>query len=358
MSREAKMERNRIRLQERRKQNRARKAEGQKNPEPDAGGKSKGAQQKIMRYPLSMIDSSTDYLKIQIQEYKNKPSTALLETVTDLKTLEQNAEGQDVIKTSIVQGKELSAGDVFKGLVQQSNVQRGSDVKTQYTVTLPIPNNITDSNSVSWGEDALNPLQAAGMNVIQNVGAGANPLDQLGKAGNEIMDMAGAAGSTEKKAIIAAISAFGVGANPEALISRATGQILNPNLELLFSGVNLRAFSFMFDFAPRSYDEGQMVKQIIRTFKKTMVPSSAGGIFVKPPSVYQLMYMQGASAHPFLNSFQPCALVNMDINYTGSGTYATYRDGTPVHMQLQLTFKELNPIYGQNYSDQQTNVGY
>jgi len=129
-------------------------------------------------------------------------------------------------------------------------------------------------------------------------------------------------------------------------------------LELLFSGVNLRAFSFMFDFAPRSYDEGQMVKQIIRTFKKTMVPSSAGGIFVKPPSVYQLMYMQGASAHPFLNSFQPCALVNMDLNYTGSGTYATYRDGTPVHMQLQLTFKELNPIYGQNYSDQQTNVGY
>ena len=114
----------------------------------------------------------------------------------------------------------------------------------------------------------------------------------------------------------------------------------------------------MFDFAPRSYDEGQMVKQIIRTFKKTMVPSSAGGIFVKPPSIYQLSYMQGASAHPFLNSFQPCALVSMDLNYTGSGTYATYRDGTPVHMQLQLTFKELNPIYGENYSDQQTNVGY
>ena len=68
MSREAKMERNRIRIQERRKQNRARKAEGQKNPEPDAGGKSKGAQQKIMRYPLSMIDSSTDYLRYK---YRN-----------------------------------------------------------------------------------------------------------------------------------------------------------------------------------------------------------------------------------------------------------------------------------------------
>jgi hypothetical protein len=353
MSREAKMERNRIRLQERRKQNRARKAEGQKDPAPDAGGKSKGAEQKIMRYPLSMIDSSTDYLKIQIQEYKSKGNAkgSILEGVEDLEYLEN---GQ--IKRDIGSVAKSFSSNVLGGLTQQSVIQRGSDVKTQYTVTLPIPNNITDSNSVSWGEDTINPLQAAGMNVIGGVAE--DGISALGGAMNELINTVPSGAADQKKAIIAAIAAFGVGANPEAVVSRATGQILNPNLELLFSGVNLRAFSFMFDFAPRSYDEGQMVKQIIRTFKKTMVPSSAGGIFVKPPSVYQLMYMQGASAHPFLNSFQPCALVNMDINYTGSGTYATYRDGTPVHMQLQLTFKELNPIYGQNYSDQQTNVGY
>ena len=353
MSREAKMERNRIRIQERRKQNRARKAEGQKNPEPDAGGKSKGAEQKIMRYPLSMIDSSTDYLKIQIQEYKAKGNAkgSILEGVEDLEYLEN---GQ--IKRDIGSVAKSFSSNVLGGLTQQSVIQRGSDVKTQYTVTLPIPNNITDSNSVSWGEDTINPLQAAGMNVIGNVAE--DGISAIGGAANDVIRAVGDVGAGEKKAIIAAIAAFGVGANPEAVVSRATGQILNPNLELLFSGVNLRAFSFMFDFAPRSYDEGQMVKRIIRTFKKTMVPSSAGGIFVKPPSVYQLRYMQGASAHPFLNSFQPCALVNMDINYTGSGTYATYRDGTPVHMQLQLTFKELNPIYGQDYTDQQTNVGY
>ena len=355
MSKEEKIARNRIRAQERRKQNRARKSEGQKDPGPDAGGKSKGTQQKILRYPLSMIDSSTDYLKIQIQEYKAKGSSpdaiSLTSGVEDLEYLEGGK-----IKRDIGSVAEAVSSSVLKGLTQQSVVQRGSDVKTQYTVTLPIPNNITDSNSVSWGEDTINPLQAAGMNVIGNVAE--DGISAIGGAANEVLNAAGAVGAGEKKAIIAAIAAFGVGANPEAVVSRATGQILNPNLELLFSGVNLRAFSFMFDFAPRSYDEGQMVKRIIKTFKKTMVPSSAGGIFIKPPSVYQLRYMQGASAHPFLNSFQPCALVSMDINYTGSGTYATYRDGTPVHMQLQLTFKELNPIYGQNYSDQQTNVGY
>ena len=268
MSREAKMERNRIRIQERRKQNRARKAEGQKDPESDAGGKSKGTQQKILRYPLSMIDSSTDYLKIQIQEYKSKGSstlrgvTSLTDTVEDLEYLEGGK-----IKRDIGGVAKSFSSNVLTGLTKQSDIQRGSDVKTQYTVTLPIPNNITDSNSVSWGEDTINPLQAAGMNVIGNVAE--DGMSALGGAMNELINTVPSGAADQKKAIIAAIAAFGVGANPEAVVSRATGQILNPNLELLFSGVNLRAFSFMFDFAPRSYDEGQMVKQIIRTFKKT-----------------------------------------------------------------------------------------
>ena len=345
--------------QQRAKQNNARKSEGSKKPGTNGGGKSKGAPAKILRYPLAIIDDSTDYLSIKIQDYKLKPSTALLDSVESTEYLDENKDdpSKNKIVTSSINTSGLS-NKIFDGLVQQSNVQRGSQVNTTYNITLPIPNNITDSNSVSWGEDSINPLQAAGMNMIQNVGDTGDILGGFKGATNELINMASAAGATEKKAIIGAIAAFGVGANPEALVSRATGQILNPNLELLFSGVNLRAFSFMFDFAPRSYDEGQMVKQIIRAFKKTMVPASATGIFVKPPSVYQLMYMQGASQHPFLNSFKPCALVNMDINYTGSGTYATYRDGTPVHMQMQLTFKELNPVYGENYSDQQKNVGY
>ena len=43
------------------------------------------------------------------------------------------------------------------------------------------------------------------------------------------------------------------------------------------------------------------------------------------------------------------ALVNMSVNYTGSGTYATYSDATPVHMKLSLSFQELNPVYAEDY---------
>ena len=47
----------------------------------------------------------------------------------------------------------------------------------------------------------------------------------------------------------------------------------------------------------------------------------------------------------------------MSTNYTGSGTYATYEDGTPVHMKLDMSFKELNPIYREDHEEVES-VGY
>ena len=44
----------------------------------------------------------------------------------------------------------------------------------------------------------------------------------------------------------------------------------------------------------------------------------------------------------------------MGMNYTGSGSYTTYADKTPVHMKLNLSFTELNPIYNEDYD---SNVG-
>ena len=42
----------------------------------------------------------------------------------------------------------------------------------------------------------------------------------------------------------------------------------------------------------------------------------------------------------------------MSVNYTGEGTYATYDDGTPVSMIMDLSFKELTPIYDIDYDDE------
>jgi len=82
-----------------------------------------------------------------------------------------------------------------------------------------------------------------------------------------------------------------------------------------------------------------------------MVPKKGGALFIGSPKVFQLEYITGQKAHPFLNKFKVCALTSMAVNYTASGTYATYADGTPVHMQVTCTFQEINPIYSEDYDE-------
>ena len=61
--------------------------------------------------------------------------------------------------------------------------------------------------------------------------------------------------------------------------------------------------------------------------------------------------MNGKNPHPFLHQFKICALTTMSVEYTASGTYATYSDATPVHMKMNLSFNELTPIYREDYAN-------
>ena len=45
------------------------------------------------------------------------------------------------------------------------------------------------------------------------------------------------------------------------------------------------------------------------------------------------------------------------MNYTNAGTYASYEGGTPVNIRMNMTFKELNPIYNEDYNDMSDEQG-
>ena len=159
-----------------------------------------------------------------------------------------------------------------------------------------------------------------------------------------------------------AVNVFGANVSGTELTSRVSGQVLNPNLELLFQGVQLRTFNFGFELAPRSRQEARQIKEIISTFKQAMAPrtSTAGsrrGIFIKSPDVFRLEFKKGGKKHPFLFSMKTCAMTGMAVDYTGAGSYETYEDGTPVIMNMALSFQELNPIYREDYKGVR-GVGY
>lgn len=313
-----------------------------KNPTNTTKGQKDNPSVANLRYPLKMIDSSTDYLQLQIYEY----SPPGLGNITD-------------ILKSLIETKENTSNNATLALEQLVSAgapgKEKNEQKLKGQIILPIPGNLTDSNSVGWGEDPLDPLSMFGASVAS--GAMKDPLQLLTELQNVAKNVTGIKASVQSAATAglaaAAVNSFGGNVSATGLISRATGQVFNPNLELLFQGPSLRAFPFTFDFAPRNQKEAQIVKEIIRTLKKSMFSkkNASGGVFLGAPDVFKIQYRKGGSKHPFLNTFKDLALTDIQLNYTGSGTYATYHDGTPVHIQMSLTFKELNPIYSEDYDD-------
>ena len=73
------------------------------------------------------------------------------------------------------------------------------------------------------------------------------------------------------------VGAFGGNVSPNALLARANGEIINPNMELLFGGATLRNFRFQFKMTPRNEKEAEQCKLIIRAFKRNMAPMAEGG---------------------------------------------------------------------------------
>ena len=151
------------------------------------------------------------------------------------------------------------------------------------------------------------------------------------------------------------MSIFGGNVTTNQLLSRESGEILNPNMELLFNDVTVRNFRFNYKLTPRNPKEAEQVKLIIRAFKRNMAPQAQGGIsgagnfFLRAPNVFKLRYRSGSKDHPFLNKFKQCFLTDVQTTYTGEGVYSTYDDGTPVSIILDLSFKEIQPIYDLDY---------
>ena len=240
-----------------------------------------------------------------------------------------------------------------------SRMSRNQNIK--YYVELPIPQEVSDSNTVSWGEDKMNIFQLAGITAASQFQKDAGQsfqqaLDFMNKGISFKGFDEGTQNAIRNAISGAAINQLGGNVSMSSIISRTTGQVLNSNLELLFGGVNLRSFPFSITFTPRYYEEMMEVKQIIRQLKssmnakgKTMSAGSASGAFLKSPDVFSLRYLHNGQDHPFLNQFKMCALTGMSVNYTNAGTYASYGDGSPVSIRLNMTFKELNPIYSEDY---------
>ena len=263
------------------------------------------------------------------------------------------------------------SGSAFAGAL--SNRENDFATKSQIlllgSVTLPITNNLTESVEVDWGSDKLSSiaagLMAGGINVVNQAARG-DVFGALGTLGGTVgsgLENQGIAGRAKQylaaKAAAGLVSGAGFQINPEAYLTRRTGTIPNPNLELLFNGPKLKAFGLVFKLTPRSEKEAHQIRNIIKFFKKGMAPirgnNQENSFFLGTPNVFNIQFKSSDSSSELLSlpQFKTCALVTCGVNYTPDGIYAAYQDSKvtsqPISVTLQLGFSELTPVYNSDY---------
>ena len=237
--------------------------------------------------------------------------------------------------------------------------QRKSTV-IQGSVTLPITTGIKDSNMVDWGRSTLDPLQAFGAATIINMGEGAfkggpeGALSAFEKAKEKGKGML-AENTGARKAVNALIAGQAMGA--QNLLSRATGAIANPNMELLFKAPGIRTFEFTFQMSPRDAHEAAQIRSIINFFKQGMsVKTTSTNVFLKAPNYFEVDYVTfddngEMKQHPSINIIKTCALLTCSVDYTPNNSYMTYSDDqrSMVSYTMNLQLGELDPIYESDY---------
>lgn len=325
-----------------------------------------------LKYPIDIMDQGQDMLVITQYTYK----APYFETTRN------------------------DGGKVNENIFQQGT-QRGSALKKKIQqLFLPIPSNVSDSNSANWGGgDTISTAMMAAIGDYPKVAATAAATSAIElvmgtSLGDKITSFGQAAGrgggnsllsgvlntiSKNPEAIYAILSGglntpgvgqalqallmnkVGFDISPETILSRGYGIVPNSNLELLFNGPTLRQFVFGYMMSPRSKREAEMCRRILRFFKQGMAPKKKttgfGGssYFLATPNVFKLQYRtwdynnRKLKDIAGLNKFKICALTDLRTSYAPDGPWSAYEEGQPARIQVNFTFKELEPVYESDY---------
>ena len=302
-----------------------------------------------VRYPSHAdITSDTDYVNIDFFNY-----------------LPPFGKGEAGVKADGSGGKYKEvAGDEGMGqLYSNYHHSIGDNMLENYapgykSIMLYMPEDVNAQYGANWGGKGVGVGQA---NVASMIGGTAG-MD-IGKMWNGTFETFTGGlkigGYSISKTLMN--RAMGGSLTTDQLMGGVSGTIVNPNVELMYDAPELRGFNLNFKMMPRSSTEAKHIFTICQTLKRAMLPSWGGqtkggfgmsanertGNLLTIPKIVSVKFMTGNKLNPFVSQFKPCAITNVNINYTPDGSYATYSDGSPVATLLQVQFKELKLVFEQ-----------
>ena len=133
-------------------------------------------------------------------------------------------------------------------------------------------------------------------------------------------------------------------------VNKLFGQADNPFVEVLFTSMNIRKFTYNFNFAPRNEDETKEIQQIIQLFRYHMSPElqRTNGRYLTLPSTFDIHYMYKAEngngyENDYYTRLSTCVLQDCNVNYTPTGV-KSFGDGAPTQITMTLTFSETEAL--------------
>ena len=320
------------------------------NPMAGTGRKNYG----VMFYPSFIQKSNQDKLKVTILEFSSRFESGKLTKAQQDKNKPRKSD----------YGTNRNAKANYERALRKYNKQKPSTAvsldnnkrieankRTLGHITLPIPNGVTDQNQVNFTDGEMNPFQAGAAETALTT-----LMDGFSKGAEKGADFVTKflTNPGTGQALANLITSSVLGLDNNQLLARTKGSIFNNNLELLFKGPTLRPFTFQFQLSPRDGTEARQVQKIIRAFKQSSaIQKTSGGMFLAAPNTYKLEFINGNTGrtHEFLPRIKECACTGVSVNYMPTNSYMTYEDSSMVAYTLQIGFKELIPVFNEDYDD-------
>ena len=113
-----------------------------------------------------------------------------------------------------------------------------------------MPGSVTDNNNVNWAANSMDPAKLAMANAFfKNVQKESGQIEGLIDSVGDIAEAIGESSGDVKKGVAAALTKAATGGS---VLTRTTGAVVNPNMEMLFQGPQIRPFSFSWKMSPRA----------------------------------------------------------------------------------------------------------
>jgi hypothetical protein len=229
---------------------------------------------------------------------------------------------------------------------------------TEKSIILYMPEDISTGYKANWTGKAFSNIGRDALSTAGSGGVG-DALTNGMKTIDTMMEQL--IPNTGRKLLQETIGKLtGEQIDDNAIYGSTRGVILNPNVELLFTGHDLRNFSLNYKLVPRNKTEADIIKEIVKVFKRAMLPKFSDGTefnlvkgkdvatnFIKVPNFCRVSFMRGGGLNKDVPQYKMCSITQVDVNYTPDGTYATYTDGSMVAIGLSLAFQESKLIFSE-----------